>query len=469
MPPPDDPPSTGAAPASPGGGASIRVRRGLRFLPLVGLVYTLSAGGTFGPEEIVAASGPALAILLILVMPIFYGLPLGLAAGEMASRFPVEGGYYRWIRRIFGDFWGFQAGWAAWLGAFCDGAVYAVFAAEYFEALLKSVLPEGWAHLARHLFVFVIIATCTLANLRGIHLVGWTSVMFNLFALSPFLLMSVLGVFQWSYTPFVWARPEGQGWMGSLGVGALVAMWCYSGYESLSTAAEELEDPRRNYVRAILISILITVPIYLLPLMVGLATTPDWTKVEAGFYTQIAWAIGGAGLGTWVAASGMLCNINLFNAYTLAYSRIPFAMAQDGFMPKVLARTHARFGTPWVSILAGAVIYGALTRLDLQTLLVVEMWLFSLIYILIYLALWRIRCRPELDVPAAGAFRFTIPGGRLGIWLVIAPPMLLILAAMFFSGAEYILWGGPALLSGVVLYPLALRLRRRHAAGIGGR
>jgi amino acid transporter len=460
MPPPSEPPG------SPPRGAV--VRHGLRFLPLLGLVYSLSAGGSFGPEEIVPQSGPGLTILLVLLMPLLYGLPLGLASGEMASRFPVEGGYYRWIRRVFGDFWGFQTGWSAWMGAFCDGAVYAGFAAAYFEELMKNVLPESMVGVSRFAFIFVVIVFCTWANLRGIHIVGWSSVVFNLFVLSPFLVMGFVGVFHWQNNPFVPFKPPDQGWFPSLGAGMLIAMWCYSGYESLSTAAEEMEDPRRNYLKAILMSIVITVPFYLIPLIVSLATS-DWTNIDAGAYTAVAWAIGGAGLGTWVAASGMLGNINLFNAYTLAYSRVPFAMAQDGFMPQVLARTHPKYGTPWVSILTGAIIYAVLTFVfPLDVLLVVEMWLYGLIYTLIYLALWRIRCRPDLDEPVPpGAFRFTVPGGKWGIWLIIGPPMALIMVAMFASGPEYILWGGPALLSGAVLYPFARRMRRRRLSASG--
>lgn len=440
--------------------------RGLRLLPLIALVYCLSAGGSFGPEEIVSASGPGLAILLVLVMPIFYGLPLGLASSEMASRFPVEGGYYRWVRRLFGDFWGFQAGWCAWVGAFCDGAVYVVFAAEYFEAFLTALVPGPWTPAARQAFILLAIAACTWANLRGIHLVGWSTLVLTLFVLSPFVVMCFLGVLEWNHSPFIPLKPPDKGWLESLGVGALIAMWCYSGYESISTAAEELEDPRRNYLRAILISIGITVPIYMVPLVVGLAVSPDWASVAAGFYTNIGLTLGGPLLAAWITAAGIIGYVNLFNAYTLSYSRIPFAMAQDGFMPTALARTHRTYGTPWASILLGAVIYTILTLFRLRTLLVIEMWLFSFIYIMVYLVLWTLRRRPEIDPPPAdGAFRFTVPGGKWGIWWIIGPPMVLIVVAMFGSGPEYIYYGGPALLSGVVVYPFVAHLRKRRAVG----
>jgi amino acid transporter len=440
-------------------------RRGLRLLPLIALVYCLSAGGSFGPEEVVSASGPGLAIILLVLMPIFYGLPLGLASGEMASRFPVEGGYYRWVRRLFGDFWGFQAGWCAWVGAFCDGAIYVVFAAEYFEAFLVALLPGPWIPASRQAFILLAIVACTWANVRGIHLVGWSTFVLILFIVSPFVVMCLLGAFEWSHNPLVPLKPPDKGWFESLGVGALVAMWCYSGYESLSTAAEELDDPRRNFIRAILFSICVTVPIYLIPLVTALAVTPDWASFAAGSYTGVGLLIGGPLLAAWITAAGVLGQVNLFNAYTLSYSRIPFTMAQDGFMPAFLARTHPVHGTPWASILVGAVIYGILTLLPIQTLVVIEMWLFSFIYIMVYLALWTLRRRPEIDpLPADGAFRFIIPGGKRGIWWVIGPPMALIVVAMFGSGPEYIYWGGPALLSGFLIYPLVARARRRRAA-----
>ncbi len=438
-------------------------RRGLRLLPLIAVVYCVSASGPFGIEELIPASGPGLSIVLILLLPIFYGLPLGLAAGEMGSRFPVEGGYYRWIRHVFGDFWGFQAGWWSWLGGLFDGAAYALLVGQYSEPFLAFVVPPHLVPLARHLVSLLVIVVCTWANLYGIQLVGWSSLVFAIFIVSPFALFCGLGILHWNHNPLLPLKPPDKGWLEALGVGALVGMWSYSGYESLSTAAEELEDPRRNYLKAILIAIGVTVPTYLLPVLIGLANTSDWSVFEAGSFSAIGLAIGGPGLQIWLAAAGMISMLALFNAYTLTYSRIPFTMAQDGFLPRPLARTHRRLGTPWVSLLAGAGIYAALMRFSVTDLLVFEMWMFSSLYLLIFLALWRVRCRPELDHGGrAGDYRFIIPAGRRGIWWVILPPMVLIIVAMFTSGRDYIVYGGSVLLSGVALYPVAAFFRRRR-------
>jgi amino acid transporter len=459
----------------PGSGAAPRPRRrGLRLLPLIAVVYCVSAGGPFGIEEIIPKSGPGLTILLILLLPIFYGLPLGLAAGEMGSRFPVEGGYYRWSRHVFGDFWGFQAGWWSWIGGLLDGAAYAALVADYASPIVAQLLPScgpACGPIAHRAICLLVIVACTWGNLRGIILVGWSSLAFAVFILSPFALFCGLGLLHWSHNPLVPLKPPDKGWLQALGAGTLIGMWSYSGYESLSTAAEELEDPRRNYMKAILIAIVVTVPTYLLPVLVGLANTGDWPGFEAGTFSEIGRAIGGAGLESWLATAGVISMLALFNGYTLAYSRIPFTMAQDGYLPRALARTHSKHGTPWVALLAGACIYTALTSFSVADLLVMEMWMFSALYIMIYLALWRVRCRPELDRGAReGDYRFIIPAGRRGIWWVILPPMLLIAGAVFASVMEdihYLFYGGLGLLSGPLIYPVVAWFRNRRAGPAG--
>ena len=461
----------GAPPPNSRGGpglGSIRVARGLRFLPLLSVIYCLSAAGPAGIEDIVPTCGPGLTVLLILIMPIFFGLPLGLASGELSSRFPVEGGYYRWVRQVFGEYWGFQVGWWSWLGAFFDGALYAVLVAEYSDVFL----PVAWRPAARLVIPILVIAASTWINVRGIEVVGWSTLLFNIFLLSPFAVLCVLGLFHWDHNPIVPFMPPGKGMFGQLGVGMMFMMWNYSGYESLSTAAEEVENPRRNYLRAILWAIVLTVPTYVLPLLIGLAIAPDWTALSAGSFTDIGQIVGGRSLALWIAAAGMIANIALSNANLLAYSRIPFTMAEDGYLPRFLMRTHSTHGTPWISLLVTALGYAVLIGFSVEVLAVVEMWLFSVVYILIFLALWRLRGRSDESAKsaasAAGDYRYVIPAGRRGIWWIILPPIVLIVVSMFASGVDYIKWGSAGIVSGLVLYPFVADWKRRRVAQAGG-
>src|SRR2546422_8987296 len=108
-----------------------------------------------------------------------------------------------------------------------------------------------------------------------------------------------------------------------LGVGMLFMMWNYSGYESLSTAAEEVENPRRNYIRAILWAIVITIPTYFLPLLIGLAVAPDWSTLSAGSFTDIGGMSGGRSLALWIAAGGMGSNSAVSNPNLPAHPPVP--------------------------------------------------------------------------------------------------------------------------------------------------
>ena len=78
------------------------------------MFFTVS-GGAYGLEDVVGSSGAGMAILLIVLTPLFWSLPTALMVAELATAMPVEGGFYFWVKRALGPFWGFQEGWWSWL------------------------------------------------------------------------------------------------------------------------------------------------------------------------------------------------------------------------------------------------------------------------------------------------------------------------------------------------------------------
>ena len=107
------------------------LRRELGLVSLLAVVFFNVSGGPYGIEDAVASFGPGLALLLLMVTPLVWSLPVALAMSEMAGALPVEGGYVTWVRRAFGPFWGFQVGWWSWLNSFVDVAVYPALFADY--------------------------------------------------------------------------------------------------------------------------------------------------------------------------------------------------------------------------------------------------------------------------------------------------------------------------------------------------
>ena len=72
---------------------------------LVFVMFFNTSGGAFTTEGLVGSVGPGLALLTLLIVPLIWSLPETLIVGELASMLPEEGGYYRWVRRAFGEFW----------------------------------------------------------------------------------------------------------------------------------------------------------------------------------------------------------------------------------------------------------------------------------------------------------------------------------------------------------------------------
>src|SRR5258708_37271364 len=83
-------------------------------------------------------------LISLLVLPFFWCSPVSLVAAELTTAMPVEGGFYRWTRAAFGDFWGFLAGWWNWSASFLLGGAFAVLFSHYLSLYFPRVLR--WEH-----------------------------------------------------------------------------------------------------------------------------------------------------------------------------------------------------------------------------------------------------------------------------------------------------------------------------------
>ena len=98
---------------------------------IVGMVYAMTAAGAYGIEDMVSASGPGMTFIMLLVLPLIWAFPIALASCELGSAIPDECGFYRWVQRALGEFWGFQIGWLKNIGLYINVAVFVVLAADY--------------------------------------------------------------------------------------------------------------------------------------------------------------------------------------------------------------------------------------------------------------------------------------------------------------------------------------------------
>lgn len=94
-------------------------------------IFCCVSGGPFGLEPIVREAGAAVALLLLLTVPFLWALPVALMSAELGSALPQEGGYYVWVTRGLGPFWGFVCAWWTWVYSWIDAAIYPVLFTEY--------------------------------------------------------------------------------------------------------------------------------------------------------------------------------------------------------------------------------------------------------------------------------------------------------------------------------------------------
>ena len=106
-------------------------RRKLRIIPLIAATYFMVSGGPYGIEDILGGAGFAKAIGILLLLPFLWSLPTTLMIGELASAIPAEGGFYVWVRRGLGSFWGYQEGWLSLAASIFDMAIYPTIFVEY--------------------------------------------------------------------------------------------------------------------------------------------------------------------------------------------------------------------------------------------------------------------------------------------------------------------------------------------------
>src|SRR3954454_23784057 len=152
------------------------LQRNLGTLSLVFVLYFSTSGGPHTTETLVHEVGPGMALLILLVVPIFWSIPEVLIVGELSSMLPVEGGYYRWVERAFGQFWAFQNGWLTWMYSLVDMAIYPVLFNQYLAYFVPS-LGAG----ARWAVSLLVIWSATAINVRGSIRVGSVSIVAGLF------------------------------------------------------------------------------------------------------------------------------------------------------------------------------------------------------------------------------------------------------------------------------------------------
>jgi amino acid transporter len=398
--------------------------RKITLLPLLAATYLMVAGGPYGLEDLVKNTGYGLAIVVLLLVPLVWSLPTALMVSELSSSLPEEGGYYAWVRRAMGPFWGFQEAWLSLAASIFDMAIYPVLFVTYLGYLYELFDPTIEPAYPWLISVGVIVA-CVIVNIRGVRVVGGSSLGMLVILLGPFVVLTMVA---FAMAPI--QTPEAAPLKFSLMGGITVAMWNYMGWDNASTIAGEVERPQRTYPLAMSGALLLVILTYTLPILAASRTGINPANWEEGSWVKVGITVAGPVLGSAIAIGGMIAMLGMFNSLVLSYSRVPYALARDGYLPAVFTRRHPLTGAPWVAVLACAVAWALALQLSLRRLFALDVILYGLSLILEFVALVVLRVRePQLPRP------FKVPGGLIGAAAAgLGPTLLIGLAIVDQSG-----------------------------------
>ncbi|MEZ5274782.1 MAG: amino acid permease [Opitutaceae bacterium] len=392
--------------------SEVRLSREMRLVDVTMIgVGAMIGAGIFVLTGIAAGvSGPGLIVVFLLngLVTLFAAA----AYAELGSCFHEAGGGYLYVKQGLKDPQGFMSGWMAWFAYVVACALYAL----GFGAYLKEVLPVvGLQHfqtpflpMEKWMAVLVVVAFCYI-NYRGASEAGGAG---NIVTAGKILVLIVFigfGIWATLRQPDWQARflddplPNG---FGSIFVAMGLTFIAFEGYEIIAQCSEEVQNPARNIPKAIFLSLLIVVPIYLLVAFVaiGAVQTPEGMPTWEFLGLQKETALVDVarsffkGGGIMILIGGLLSTMSALNATIYSSSRVSLAMGRDRNLPAFFAGIHERCKTPhWAILVSGLLTIFMAVALPIETVASAANILFLLLFIQVLAAVITLRKkRPDL-------------------------------------------------------------------------
>ena len=385
--------------------------RGIRRWDLVAIAINgIIGAGIFGlPSRVYSLIGTysliafvACALVVTLIILCF---------AEVGSRFEETGGPYLYAREAYQPAVAFEIGWLIWLARVTAFAANCNLLISYLSFFWTGATIPVW----RASLIVLIVAVLAIINLLGIRQAAIVSNAFTIGKLVPLIIFIAAGLFFLNPQAFEFGPAPAP---GSFSQSVLLLVYAFTGFEMASIPAGEVRDPQRNLPRALIIAIAVVALVYILVQIVCVGTLPGLAQSQKPLADAGTQFLGTAG-GAIVSAGAVISITGNLNILILSGSRLPFAMAEQQQLPRIIGSIHKRFFTPYIAILITA---GLMLFLTLQSSFLQALTISTIARLVTYgatcLALPLFRRRS--DTPPAV---FRLPGGT-----VIALLSLLLIA-----------------------------------------
>jgi basic amino acid/polyamine antiporter, APA family len=312
-------------------------------------VNSIIGSGIFGLPSVVAALVGRWSPEAVLMAGVAMGVIIA-CYGEVASQFSETGGHYLYIRQAFGRFAGLQVGWMNLLSRLtaCAAAVN----------LLVISLGEFWAHsgaaLPRLAVVSLFVGTLAAANYRGVAAGSLVSNVSVIAKLVPLALVCAVGLVFLAIHPNpapAGAGPGADDWLKA----TLILFFSYGGYEAALYPLGEAKDPRRDAPFALFVALGVVTLFYTALQFVVVGVLPDAAHSVRPLADVARVTMGRAGA-VLISVGALVSVYGYLSANLLTGPRAMYALAERADFPPGFAAIHARFRTPYFSVVVFAVL-----------------------------------------------------------------------------------------------------------------
>lgn len=413
---------------------SYEIVRGIGRWDLVALMVNITIGsGILGlPAKLFALTG-VYSVLALVLCAVLVAI-VAICFAEVGSRFTHTGGPYLFTRTAFGATPGFIVGWLYWVSRVLTFATICNLLVVY----VARVMP-----VPRVAIISFVVLGILLVNLLGIRQATVVSNGLTLLKVSLLLVFGAIGIFAANAWP---SAPDALPPAADFSDAMLLGIFAFVGFEAALVSAGETRNPRRDVPFAVAISLLVVLVLYAGVQIVCIAAVPELAKSTAPFADAAVVLWGPVGEQV-IAIGAIVIMLGSLNSGFLATSRLPFAFAEQGDVPAVLARVHPKFRTPHVAIIASAaLVWLATMASSFLSAITLATSTRMVVYIAACIALIALRRRS--DAPPAG---FVAP---LGPAIAVIASVLCFALLANASGRELIQLGiaaaiGVALLVGM--------------------
>jgi amino acid transporter len=271
---------------------------------------------------------------------------------EASSLFIGTGGPYLYAREAFGNPLGFAGGWMMW------SARVTAFAANsnLFISFLGYFVPQWRSGIPRTILLTGLVAVLAWINVRGVRQGALVGDFLALSKLLPLLAFVGVGLFFIQPHLFDWtARPSSS----SFGQAILLYVYAFTGFEYAAIPAGEALAPRKH-LPMVMISVLILAGLLYTGIqVVCVGTMPDLVHSQTAVADASARFLGSTG-GQIIALAALVSISGNLSGMALISPRLTYALAEDRLLPRALGAVHAKYRTPYVSILLYSVLTLAL-------------------------------------------------------------------------------------------------------------